>query len=319
MNTALLLAGLALAGLMGFAIQRGGTCTVAAVDEIVAGRGCTRLLAMLEAALWVLGGLLIWQALHGLDAMPAGYPVGGATIAGGALLGLGAYLNRACVFGAIARFGSGEWVYAFTPVGFYLGCLAFGALASAPPPRPLDHGSIALGHSALWIAPFAAFMGWRLLRPWLGAPRTRPLPAEIARHVWSPRAATAVIGIAFLLLLLVAGAWAYTDVLAELARDALAAMTGRRGLLLLALWLGAVLGGVTGGLWRHDPITPLKALRCTAGGMLMAWGSLLIPGGNDGLILLGMPLLWPYAWVAFLAMCASVAAALLLQRRLGAQ
>ena len=43
----------------------------------------------------------------------------------------------------------------------------------------------------------------------------------------------------------------------------------------------------------------------------MGWGSLLIPGSNDGLILVGMPLLWPYAWVAFATMCASIAAAML--------
>ena len=48
----------------------------------------------------------------------------------------------------------------------------------------------------------------------------------------------------------------------------------------------------------------------------MAWGSLLIPGGNDGLILIGMPLLWTYAWVGFFTMCATVAVAQLVARRL---
>jgi toxin CptA len=57
-------------------------------------------------------------------------------------------------------------------------------------------------------------------------------------------------------------------------------------------------------------------LRCFAGGVLMGWGSLLIPGGNDGLILVGMPLLWPYAWLAFASMCVAIAAAQLLQRSL---
>ena len=47
----------------------------------------------------------------------------------------------------------------------------------------------------------------------------------------------------------------------------------------------------------------------------MGWGSLLIPGGNDGLILVGMPLLWPYAWVSFATMCAAIGAAQALQRR----
>jgi len=47
---------------------------------------------------------------------------------------------------------------------------------------------------------------------------------------------------------------------------------------------------------------------------MMAFGSLLIPGSNDALILIGMPLLWPYAWIAFLTMCTSIALAQMLGR-----
>ena len=46
------------AALMGFAIQRGATCMVAAVNEIVHDRKPNRLLAMAETSLWVAGGLL---------------------------------------------------------------------------------------------------------------------------------------------------------------------------------------------------------------------------------------------------------------------
>ena len=49
----------------------------------------------------------------------------------------------------------------------------------------------------------------------------------------------------------------------------------------------------------------------------MAWGGLLVPGSNDGLILIGMPLLLPYAWAAFLAMCGAIAAARLLRDAAG--
>src|SRR5205823_10160793 len=83
------------AGLMGFAIQRGATCTVAAMDEVVRKRSVNRLAAMVEASLWVLGGLLIAQSLHLLGKMPAGYAVTSVTILGGGLLGLGAYVNKA--------------------------------------------------------------------------------------------------------------------------------------------------------------------------------------------------------------------------------
>ena len=128
-SAAYLFAALAV-GVMGFAIQRGATCTVAAVDEAVTKRSFRRLASIVEASLWVLGGLLIAQSLHWLGTMPGGYAVGWVTVLGGALLGLGAYVNRACVFGAIARLGSGEWAYVMTPVGFYVGCLSVGAVFS---------------------------------------------------------------------------------------------------------------------------------------------------------------------------------------------
>ena len=106
---------------MGYAIQRGATCTVAAMDEVVRRRGFNRLASMLEASLWVAGGLLIAQSLHLLGTMPGGYAITWVTVLGGALLGFGAYVNKACVFGAIARLGSGEWTYVVTPIGFWSG------------------------------------------------------------------------------------------------------------------------------------------------------------------------------------------------------
>ena len=127
---------------MGYAIQRGATCTVAAVDEVVTQRTYRRLLSLLEAALWVAGGLR-----RRPDAAPAAADAARATrsaawtVIGGALLGLGAYINGACVFGAIARFGSGEWAYIVTPIGFYLGCLSVVPLFGVPMPHKLAHGS----------------------------------------------------------------------------------------------------------------------------------------------------------------------------------
>ena len=59
----------ACAALMGFSIQRGATCTVAAMDEIVNRRRCHRLFGFLEASLWVTGGLLIARAVDALPRM----------------------------------------------------------------------------------------------------------------------------------------------------------------------------------------------------------------------------------------------------------
>ena len=77
---------IACAGLMGYAIQRGATCTVAAVDELLTKRKAKRLIAMLEASLWVAGGLALAKLLGVLAVMPAAYPVSAWVFVGGALL-----------------------------------------------------------------------------------------------------------------------------------------------------------------------------------------------------------------------------------------
>ncbi len=301
-------------GAMGFAIQRGGTCMVAAVDEVISARRAHRLAAMLEASLWVAGGLAIGQLLHLAGSMPAGFAASAWTVVGGALLGLGAWLNQACVFGAIARLGSGDWAYAATPLGFYAGCLSVQSLFARPAAQALAHASPIEGSAALLAPLFIGYACWRLW-PGLMGLRAPGRLDFVAQKVWSPHAATIVIGASFVVTLLLAGSWAYTDILADLAR-----MTGGgpgllRLLLFAALFGGALLGGLTAGRWR--PARPLVAqvLRCFTGGVLMGWGSLLIPGSNDGLILIGIPTLRPYAWLAFSSMFLAIAAATLVQLR----
>jgi hypothetical protein len=308
-HTAFLLA-LLCAAVMGLAIQRGATCTVAAVDELLTDRRPTRLLAMLEASLWVSGGLLLARAAGHATPGSTGYSLTAWTIIGAALLGLGAAVNQACAFGTLARLGSGDWAFAATPLGFYLGVVSVDAVFEPPAPQLLPGASPVLSAPdwVLWVLCAAALarLAWALRqRRWTGA------------AAWSPHAATAVIGITFVALLLLVGAWAYTDVLADLAHRMMtgtAGDTGPRLLLCTALLAGAVAGGAwTGQLRWQVPSWP-ALLRCLAGGVLMGWGSLLIPGSNDGLVLLGMPLLWPYAWAAFVTMCGVVAVALVSAR-----
>ena len=309
------------AGVMGYAIQRGATCTVAAVDELLSKRRANRLMAMGEASLWVAGGLALATVLGALPMTPAAYPVSAWVFVGGALLGFGAWVNKACVFGAIARFGSGEWSYAATPLGFYAGCLTVAPLFAAPVAHKLVETSPVLRAAGPIAVLLIAFALWRvlpaLLRAWRADPAARATDRarELAERAWAPHAATAVIGVAFVIISLLIGVWAYTDVLAQLARGM--SMRLALGVLcLIALYVGALLGGWTAGRLHSTPVSPVNLLRCFAGGVLMAWGSLLIPGSNDGLILIGMPLLWPYAWVAFGTMCVTIAAAQLANRAL---
>jgi toxin CptA len=134
--TALLLA-LSCAAIMGLAIQRGGTCTVAAMEELLATRWPLRLMALIEASLWVGGALLLAREFGLVAEPPPGFALTRWTLAGAVLLGLGALLNRACVIGAIARLGSGETAFAAMPVNYYLGCATADRLFAPSVPQAL--------------------------------------------------------------------------------------------------------------------------------------------------------------------------------------
>jgi Sulphur transport len=301
------------AAAMGLALQRGGTCTVAAMDELVNERRTARLAALLEAVLWVGAGLVLAQALGVRPSLPTAPAPGTWTVVGAALLGLGALVNGACVFGAVARLGLA------TPLGFYAGCVTVPAWL--PPPAhagPSEQASAALLHLPLWGVGLVLTVA--LLRLGLVLSRGLALRRRGAGWpaVWSPHAATSSIGLAFLALLLLAGAWAYTDVLAELARrmaQGAGAGVAPRVALAGALLAGAMAGGWATGHWQRSVPTFMALARCFVGGWMLACGSLLVPGGNDSLILLGLPLLSAHAWASVAVMCAVIGAVLLARRR----
>ena len=297
------------AGLMGYAIQRGATCTVAAIGEIAEQSSARRLIALAEAALWVAGCLLIARWIGFIPTLPGGFAVTGWTVAGGALLGVGAYINRACVFGAIARLGSGDWSYVLTPIGFFAGAasmmLTFGTIM----PIPVRTETLLPD----WVAiVFALYAVWRII----GILRRIRSERRVAKHVWAPHEATLIIGITFVIMLLSVGAWAYTDLLSRLAMG-MSDNADWRAILFVALLGGATLGGWTAGRLSSRRPTLSGMARCFTGGLLMGWGSALIPGGNDGLILIGMPLFQMHAWVAIFSMCATIWIAFKVEKALG--
>jgi Sulphur transport len=296
------------AALMGYAIQRGATCMVAALEEVVTERRANRLIALAEAGIWVAGGLIVASLFSGLAMTPVGYAVGVGTVLGGVLLGIGALINRACVFGSIARLGSGEWAYILTPFGFLAGCVVTRWLMIDP--APATGSSPLLKAAQLLVVPFALFAGWRGVEA-LQAVRQR----AFAAHIWTPHRATMVIGLAFVVMLLTVGSWAYTEALASLARG-MVSNTPAKLLLLVALLVGALTGGWTAGRLRVVMPSIGGLARCFTGGALMGLGSVMIPGSNDGLILLGLPLLQPHAYVALSSMAVAIIGGMAIERRL---
>ena len=292
MQIAVFLIALAAAGLMGFANQRGGVCMVAAVEQIIERRRFGRMIALLEASLWVAAGFVLLSAAGRLGTVPPDYALGLMTVLGGVLFGLGAVVNGSCLFGTVARLGSGQWAYAATPLGLFLGSLAVRRLRFA---EETHAASFVLGASALGAVAALVFI---VLRLCLHGAAFRRARRPVLAQLWTPYIATTLIGLAFLVAFVTAGAWDYADLLRDLARGTLAGWLPKF-LLTLALLLGAIAGGWTSGLIKSVPPRPMRVLTCLAGGGFMGVGEMLIPGGNTSLTLLGLPLLHPYAWLAF--------------------
>jgi toxin CptA len=153
----------------------------------------------------------------------------------------------------------------------------------------------------------AAWMSWHHVAQALPDHKVWQRGPRLVAGLWAPRPATVIIGLSFLGMMLMAGPWAYTELLSEWAAG-MPHHISVRVVLAVALFAGAGLGGWTAGKWRWQGVSGRDIARCLTGGALMGMGSLLIPGGNDGLILVGMPMLWPYAWLAFATMCVTIAA-----------
>jgi Sulphur transport len=311
MTVGLITAGFAISLLcalvMGYAIHRGATCTVAAVSQLVEQGKWERFAGLMEAALWVAGGLLLARAFGFLPDLPSGYAVTASTIIGGILLGAGAYVNKSCVFGTIAKIGARDWAYLMTPLGFVGGAWAVFLLRGPTSTAAVAEMSPLTSLPTLALIAFLAFAVWRI------AQTTMSKKGSLAERIWAPHEATVVIGITFAIMFVAAGAWAYTELLAELALG----MPG--DVLVRLLLLGGLLGGsmISGSKGSSADATLPSAsefVRTFIGGAAMGAGSVLIPGSNDGLILVGMPLLYPYAWVGIGMMCLTIVVALYAER-----
>lgn len=89
---------------MGYAIQRGSTCLVAAIEELLHMRRGSRLAAIAEASIWVAGGMAIARLAGFAVTVPQPSTTVAWAIAGGLLFGAGACVNGACAFGTVCRF-----------------------------------------------------------------------------------------------------------------------------------------------------------------------------------------------------------------------
>lgn len=279
----------------GYATQRGSVCAVAATRELVVRHKGNRFVGFLFCAACGLGVMAIGCAF-GLPVFDSytGYPVSVGALIGGAIVGIGAYINGRCAFGTVAELGSGSLPRIATLIGF-VGGSWLGNSA---------HMGITVTESM--VSPLAGLSAWAVLLI-AGAALTvcavlllrlqHPGPA----HEWTPMQAMAIIGISNGILLVLAQGWPYTSLLMEIATGGQHDLA-RRGLMAGAFVAGAIAGGVMIGRFHLSGGSSRDWLRAAAGGAVMGAGAVLVPGGNDAMLLVGVPLLLPNLVAAYLSM-----------------
>ena len=311
-----------LASILGFAAHRASVCTVRAVAEITHSKTGHMLASIVKSAVWVFAitipvFLLVPQTAQGIS----GWQLTFTAVFGGLLFGIGAGINGACAYSTMARMVDGEVGMMLTVMGFALGILIFVGLVgmhvvarpAAAPGRVPD---------LLVYAPYvgAVLFLWgtyELIRLW----RTRPTGATLRKLVLAPQyrlsTSALLIGIASGAIFLLFGSPGYTTTLQQVIEGNF----GTRPPPPYGRWivLGAVLFGMLLSTWqrgsfRIDWRPRWSWSRNIIGGTLMGLGTALLPGGNDALVLYGIPSMSPHALPAYAALILGIFIALLTMR-----
>src|SRR5579863_8679647 len=158
-SSILLLLMMPCAFIFGFSVSQGGTCAVTAAKQLVYEKHGT-----------LLTGFAIAVGASGLICLPLAWIFGNTVylahnamispelIAGAALLGIGAVINDACLFGTLSRISLGEVRFLALPVGLAIG---FALLDRQSVLRPGPAHANELMHPS--FAGFAAVCGFALL------------------------------------------------------------------------------------------------------------------------------------------------------------
>ncbi len=262
---------------LGVANQRGSTCAVSAADEVITSRSGHRLAGFLVAAMVSAGVLFALGSAPRQTAV-----VGLGSVLGGAIGAIGASLNGRCAMGTIASLGRGRLDRLATLVGFYCGArlVLHGLEWHAPLAELTPHASPVYAVACLIVAVTA----W-----WLARDHSPASPAWMA-----------LIGLLNAVLLWLMADWSYTGGLTRLAAEGSFDMV-QFWLYLGALVLGSAAAAALAGTLQLRSSSRREWSLSGLGGLLLGAGSAIVPGSNDAMLLIGVPLLVPGLLLAYLS------------------
>jgi hypothetical protein len=314
---------LLLAALMGFAVHRASLCTVKTVAEIFSSRKAYMMATLLKAVLWVATvSVPILVYLPETAAPNPVYAITVTAIGGGFLLGVGAAVNGGCAFSTLGQLANGNLWMLTTLFGFCIGVAGLSFMV------PMIEPSLAL-KALLFKAPkpliiivlvfLWLFVCWEIVRLWRSREKGKGWRQLLFASYYRLSTAALLLGFSGGVLYTLHGAWTYTSVLKQQVQSLWQLIEQPVAINLIlfpALFCGMFLSAWQRGSlrlrWRRVPTWP----RHLIGGTLMGAGAVLIPGGNDTLILDSLPGLSPHAIPAFVALLFGIGMTLLLMRLL---
>ncbi len=291
----------------GYAAQRGSICVISGIESLLSGRSPRVFLSFVRCSIWVIAiSLPLAWLMPGEQLDMVTWP-NWQILLGGALFGAGAAINGGCSFGTMIRLGSGDASFMATLVGIGLGVVAYGwlfiAVIPERNPSPLEVPSAfaltVLGLSLLFCLREIALLFRR----------------KSKTDVWPPERAAMLMGISAGILYAIHGSWAYTVAiergLATMMRGGIANVD--LALIFLACLVGAAFAAEHANRF-HLRLNIRDLPKHLLGGTIMGIGAAAIPGGNDALILHGVPAFSPHAALAYLALIAGASAAIAVAR-----
>lgn len=313
-----------LAGVIGFSAHRASLCSVRAVEEVLTTRRAYMLSSFIKTAMWVIGATLItlW-AIPDNVVTATGWRLSATTLYGGFIFGVGATINGGCAFSTLTRLGSGNIGMIVSLVGFTIGAGCYGMIATTGMLGTLGEAPAHLITDGDWrplaTVVFAIWMVWELLRLFRSS-GSSGLRDRVLASRYRLSTAALLMGLSNAVLYVVIGTWTYTQLLGQTARHALTDSQPAPiflWVLFCALVFGVALSArqSSGFRWRWKP--QWRWAGFGVGGILMGFGAAMIPGGNDALILHGIPSLSPHALPAFLSMLIGIGVSLASLRVVG--
>jgi len=312
-----------LAAILGLSAQRAGICTVKAVAELFSSRRPYMLLSFSKTSLWAAAVMMI-SGVVGYDSVFQHWPIAWLGVSGGLVFGVGAGVNGGCVFSTLTRAVDGNFNMLGAVLMWPAGALIESVLARPYAPA-IEFGTV----TAFGVARMAGPVLTLALGAWAVYELTTLFRhamafGSVSQFVRAARfklsAAAALIGICNGFLFYNFQNWSFTSAVVRTFAARSAGVATQTGMIWI-LFLSAALGMILSAQLRASfvPTRPSLAglLRHGAGGLMMGAGAAMIPGGNDALILYGIPSFSPHAVPSFLAILAGIALVFLTARLTG--